>query len=76
MSVRQARNFRDLKALLEQLRSFGLNPRDWRFERSSLQRMDRIELRHRMDQELRVQGRVRHTPNGRPDWAQLAFASW
>jgi hypothetical protein len=76
MSVTQARNFRELKGLLTQLRSFGLNPTDWRIVRSSLGSANRVELKHRLESELRVNGHIRPTKSGSPGWAQLSLTGW
>lgn len=77
MSKKQAQNFRLLKALLSQLRAFGLNPKDWRIVRDASDASDNlIELRHRHDTDFRVTGRIRQSTCGRPDWAQLTLASW
>ena len=53
MSQQNLANFRLLKNLLSQLRTFGLNPNDWCIERRSFQR-NGVQLYHRDDQDFRI----------------------
>lgn len=61
--------------LMRELRSYGLNPRDWRFERQSILRGGWIEMHHRDDFDFRVRGNVARAENGRTYWQTLSLAS-
>lgn len=76
MSTEQTTNFRILKALMKQLQGYGLNPRDWRIMRESLdERLERIEMRHRYDSEFRFHGRLSQTREGKAVLSHLTLIS-
>jgi len=69
-------NFRTIKAFFKQLERYGLNPRDWKIERRSLDaRLEKVEMRHRLDEEFRLLGRVDRTREGHPIIEQMTLIS-
>jgi len=74
MSKQQHKNFRMLKAFLKQLRGFGLNPYDWKIERSP-EMLDAIHMYHRNDKDFRFNGKLSRTANGELYLRHLALAS-
>ena len=58
MSFDQLRESHLLNSLHRQLRSFGLDPRDWLVERTNLDEYLRIEMVHRSDTDFRIEASV------------------
>lgn len=60
MSEKQAANFKILKRLFQELREFGLNPREWRFERVLNEKHGNtvIRLHHKEDRNFRISGTI------------------
>jgi hypothetical protein len=76
MSNQQKTNFRNFKALLSQLRSYGLNPRDWKVVRESLAAdLEQIEMYHRHDQDFSFRGQLDRSRDGRAIIAGLTLIS-
>lgn len=63
MSKSEMKNFLLLKNLIRSLRQFGLNPYDWKLERSSLG-SDSIQVYHRQDTDFRLRGRIARSAQG------------
>lgn len=52
MSGQQIKNFRLFKMLLRELKSFGLNPNDWRIERTTWDPEGCFQITHRKDHQF------------------------
>lgn len=50
----KVQNIRLLKSLLNELKKFGLNPRDWRIERESFNWEGEFGFRNKRDQDFRL----------------------
>jgi hypothetical protein len=74
MSQTQILNFRLLKALMMQLRHYGLNPTDWRVCRSESRSLKELSLVHRNDQDFIFRGEVIQTSTSL-QWDTLALVS-
>jgi hypothetical protein len=65
MSQEQILNFKFIKALLKELKAFGLNPNDWRLERSSKTPNGSFGIQHRKDADFRLIGQcIQRTGGG------------
>lgn len=53
MSMSQAKNFRFFIQLQRSLKSYGLNPYEWRLDRAATAATGRPALRHRQDENFR-----------------------
>ncbi len=62
MSIIQFENFKRLKNLFRQLRSYGLNPRDWKLDRTfwkpSELSDEQLHMYHRLDRDFRFRAHV------------------
>lgn len=74
MSQQQVVHFRLLKFLLTQLKNFGLNPTDWKIDRSSHIGQNQIYLVHRDDQQFKFVGHL-GVKNGILAWQNLSLIS-
>lgn len=75
MSKEQLVNFKFLKQLMNDLAFFGLNPREWRFERSAEVTRTRLTLCHKGDRNFRLKGVVTSLPCGRNRFSELTVVS-
>jgi hypothetical protein len=75
MSVVQLENFRILKKVLMDLNRYGLNPYEWRFERTRDLNNQVIYLRHREDRDFRLYGIVDKYRSGKITLRDLGLAS-
>lgn len=76
MSVTQFVNFRRMKQILLQLQSYGLNPYEWRIDRSSLvSPTERLRIHHKRDTHFCFSGRVTRHQNGRSKLIELSLSS-
>jgi hypothetical protein len=74
MSHQQKLNFRLLKALLLQLRAYGLNPTEWRVKRGGVQSLQRFAIYNRYDQDFCFEGEIKQS-GARLEWKHLALIS-
>lgn len=74
MSEKQAANFKILKRIFKELREFGLNPHEWRFERVFNEKHGKtvIRLHHKEDRNFRLSGTIRGriNPDQEGAWMQ------
>jgi hypothetical protein len=79
MSTIQFQNFLAFRKLLAQLRAYGLNPYDWKIERTwnDAKEIDQLHfnLRHKADQEFRLSARSIRSSQGRLKLKSLALVS-
>ena len=75
MSAMQIQNFRLIKQILFQLRAFGLNPYDWRIERTGLGLNSGLKIRHRTDEEFKLVVQWELAKEGKYQLTQLFLAS-
>jgi hypothetical protein len=68
-------NFQTAQSLFRQLKSYGLNPYDWKIERTSTAQVDSIRMQHRADEQFRFHGRVSRSETGELQLRHLALAS-
>lgn len=69
-------NVQLIKGLFKQLQSYGLNPREWRVVRQSLDAsLQKFEVRHRQENDFRFQGSVCRNHEGHMHLARLKLLS-
>jgi len=74
MSQQQVVHFKLLKFLLVQLKNFGLNPTDWKIDRSSQLGENQIFLVNKDDQQFQFVGNL-GLKNGILAWQNLSLIS-
>ena len=74
MSQQQVVHFKLLKLLLVQLKNFGLNPTDWKIDRSSQLNENQIFLVNKDDQQFKFVGNL-GLKNGILAWQNLSLIS-
>jgi hypothetical protein len=74
MSQQQKLNFRLLKALLLQLRAYGLNPTEWRVKREGSQSLKKFSIYNRFDQDFCFEGELKQS-GSHLEWKNLALIS-
>jgi hypothetical protein len=74
MSQQQIVHFKLLKLLLCQLRNFGLNPTEWKIDRTSQIGTNQIFLVNRDDQQFQFLGNL-GVKNGLLAWRDLTLIS-
>jgi hypothetical protein len=74
MSQQQIVHFKLIKLLLIQLKSYGLNPTDWRIDRASKIGTNEIVLVNRSDRQFQFVGNL-GIKNGLLGWSNLSLVS-
>ncbi len=74
MSQQQAVHFRLFKYLLVQLKNFGLNPTEWKIDRTSQLGENEIYLVHKEDQQFKFVGNL-GLKNGILAWQNISLLS-
>ena len=64
-----------LNKIRQQLRGYGLNPRDWRVSLATVDDYLRIEMVHKNDENFRLNGAVDRKPNGDVKLSHLSLMS-